>query len=362
MANESAGGVDAAAWDALATHAAQPNPFLERFAAEPFFGLGRGAPRPVAVRAGGEAVGLAMLTEARGYARLPLRHVTSWCHPHLFDATPLVRRGAEAAFAHGLLDWLGARDGARFAHLTQLREGPVAAAIRAAAGERGLRAETVHTAARPFLDLTGYAGFEDYLARAVSPRTRKSVRRLRRRLAERGVVTLATLAPGEDAGPWLDAFFAAEHAGWKGAMASSLTANPGERAAFASMATTAHARGRLIASQLRVDGQPVAHALDLRAGGGAFALKTAFDPAWSDASPGVLLEAALIERGLRDARAGGPVWIDSCAAEGHDVLSRLWPETRPLIQLLVERPGAAASAAYTVVRGLERMSERRRRA
>ena len=353
--------VDADAWDALAADAGEPNPFLERFALAPFARLGAGPLRLVCVWEGPDLLGLAALTTARGYARLPIRHAASWRHPHLFDATPLVRRGAEAAFARGLLAWLDQAAGVRFAHLSRMRHGAVACAVQAEAARTGRASAVVEVSARPYLPLARYGCYERYLAEAVGSATRKSVRRVRRRLDARGAVTVAALGPGEDARPWLDAFADAEHGGWKGAAGTSLRAKPGEHAAFAAMARAAHARGRLAAHQLRVGGRPVAHALDLRAGGGAFALKAAYDEAWAAHAPGVALDAALIERGIAKAHACGPAWIDSCAAQNHDVLGRLWPETRPLLQLLVARRGVANGSAYRLARGLERAGELRRK-
>ena len=353
--------IDADAWDALAADADEPNPFLERFALAPFERLGAGPLRLVGVWEGADLLGLAALTTTRGYARLPIRHAASWRHPHLFDATPLVRRGAEAAFARGLLAWLDQASGVRFAHLSRMRHGVVTGAIQAEAARTGQASSVVEVSERPYLPLAGYADYETYLAEAVGSATRKSVRRVRRRLEAQGTVALHALAPGEDAAPWIAAFAEAEHGGWKGAAGTSLRARPDEYAAFEAMALAAHARGRLSAHQLRLDGAPVAHALDLRAQDGAFALKAAYDEAWADHAPGVALDAALIERGIEEARAGGPAWIDSCAAQGHDVLSRLWPETRPLLQLLVARRGVANGSAYKLARGLERAGELRRK-
>lgn len=350
------------AWDALAANAVQPNPFLERFALAPFASQGSGPLRLLGVREGSTLIGLAALTDARGYARLPIRHAASWRHPHLFDATPLVMPGAEHAFARGLFAWLDEAAGsARFLHLTHLRAGPVADALMAVAGEEGRRCEVVASEDRPFLPWDRWRDFDAYLQDAVGSGTRKSVRRRRRQLEARGTVTLAVLGPGEDARLWIDAFARAEHAGWKGAAGTSLASRPDERAAFAAMATAAHERGRLVAAQLRVDGEAVAHTLDLRAQDGAFCLKIASEPQWDDHAPGVLMEAALIERGMGLAGAGGPRWADSCAAAGHDVLSRLWPETRPLLQLAIERRGHANRVVYRAARGLERLSGMRRR-
>ncbi len=136
---------------------------------------------------------------------------------------------------------------------------------------------------------------------------------------------------------------------------------PAEAEAFEAMALSAHAAGRLRIARLLIDGAPAAHAVDVTAGvigkgGGVFSLKTAFDEAWAEHSPGFLLEVALIE----DALAEPGRWTDSCAGEGNDAVARLWPETRDLLQILVGRPGARGWALFGAARGLERASARMR--
>ena len=349
------------AWAALAGAATRPNPLLAPGALLPFASLGQPGARLLRIRDEGRLVGLVPLAPARGYAKLPVRHTQSFVHPHLLDATPLVAAGEEAAFARGLFAWLDADEGAgRFLPLSRLSEGAVSDALAAVAAEEGRGFAVTERYQRPLLALDPGKSWDDVLAAEIGPKTRKAYRRLGRRLAERGEVTLAVAAPGEPARPWLDRFFAAEHASWKGREGSSLAARPAEAAAFAALAEAAHARGGLRIAELQVDGQPIAHAVDLLQHPGGFALKTAFDEAWSAYSPGFLLEMRLIEDALVRA-AGGLAWLDSCAAPGHPTLSRIWPGRQGVLQVLIERRGRRNAAAFRGVRALELLSAARRR-
>ena len=60
---------------------------------------------------------------------------------------------------------------------------------------------------------------------------------------------------------------------------------------------------------------------------GVFSFKTAFDEQLSRFSPGLLLQIENLAPLARDDIA----WADSCAAEGHSMIERLWREKRPIV-------------------------------
>jgi CelD/BcsL family acetyltransferase involved in cellulose biosynthesis len=72
---------------------------------------------------------------------------------------------------------------------------------------------------------------------------------------------------------------------------------------------------------LRLDGRPIAAGLVLKAGDRAFYWKTAYDEAHADASPGVQLTLA---HSRRLAETAGLTLVDSCAAEDHPMIGRVW--------------------------------------
>lgn len=338
----------------------QENPFLEPLFLAPFAAVAGGGAYLFRVRDDRGLLGLLPLCPARRYARLPIRHARTATHPHLFDATPLVREGAERAFAEALLTWT-ARGAGAFLHLTHLREGPVLDALLAAARERGRPAAIVHRRRRPYLPANAATDLDDYLAHHVGPRTRKSYRRLARKAASAGL-TAEHDPPAGNAEAWIEGFLAMEAAGWKGRAGTAILSDPAESQAFRAFARAASAAGRLRISRLTLgvglDNVPVAYAVDVTSGGadggGVFSLKIAYDEAYADHSPGFLLEVALIERALEEPGR----WTDSCAGPDQDALARLWPETRGLVQVLIAGEGVRAAAAYAVVRALERASDR----
>src|SRR3546814_16515469 len=92
----------AAAWDALAAEASEPNPFVERWCLQSALHLldPERQARLVLVRDGsaGPVIGVMPLAAATHYGRLPLRHVTGRAHPNHFLGLPPVRAGFERLF------------------------------------------------------------------------------------------------------------------------------------------------------------------------------------------------------------------------------------------------------------------------
>src|SRR3546814_11122891 len=92
----------AAAWDALAAEASEPNPFVERWCLQSALHLldPERQARLVLVRHGsaGPVIGVMPLAAATHYVRLPLRHVTGWATPNHFLGLPPVRAGFDRLF------------------------------------------------------------------------------------------------------------------------------------------------------------------------------------------------------------------------------------------------------------------------
>lgn len=292
-------------WADLCTRA-EPNPFAEPGFLLPLLTYQR--PRRLKfahVRdEGGRLIGFAALTlPLAGLARV-------WMSPYAaLPAAALDRDEAPAALA-ALMALL--RERTRLVALVWPlveRGGPLAAALGASGGPLRL----VGRPRRAALRLAGPGAFEASL----NPKRRSKWARQARKLAALGRLEETS---GEDA---TEAFFAVERGGWKGARGTALADEPA-RLAFARAALEAFARaGRLDALALRLDGVPVAAGLVLIAGPRAFYWKTAYDEAYAEASPGVQLTLA---HSRRLASTPGLTLVDSCAAEDHPMIGRVWSD------------------------------------
>ena len=161
-----------------------------------------------------------------------------------------------------------------------------------------------------------------------SNKHQKEMRRLERRLADRGRVEYVAMANGNASTEWIDRFLALEASGWKGREGSAIATNDQSRAFFMSAASEALRCGRLQMLALELDGVPIAMKCNFLAGTGAFAFKIAYDERYAEFSPGVLLELF----NMRHLAAACPQveWMDSCARADHPMITRLWADRRPI--------------------------------
>src|SRR5579872_709970 len=252
-------------------------------------------------------------------------------------ALALDRDGAAVAFEAAAL-WLSKMrpSVAGLQVPTLAAHGPTAALIEGFAGRRSLTFIAHNPRQRAVL----YAARDGQkrLDAALPGKRLKEWRRLRRRFGERGGLVFRS-AQGAEAAQAADAFLALEPRNWKGRAGAPLNAEPG-RAAFARSALAAlAAEGKLRIDSLECAGAPAAMGLILLSQDRAFYWKTAYDEAFAEFSPGVLLTLDISRKQQDDPRIAA---TDSCAIEGHPMIERLWPQRLELVDRLdALRPGGA---------------------
>ena len=339
-----------AQWEALVADAAEPNPFFEPWFLIPSLEhLGSASCRIAVFEQGDRLAGLLPLARPRSYYGYPVPHAATWLHDNAFCGAPLIARGSERAFWRALLEAFDNRPGAAlFLHLPELpADGAAACALDAVLDEQGRRAVTVDDASRAMLasDLDA----EEYLAHSMSAKKRKELRRQHKRLSEEGELTFERVEGAAGIGQWIEDFLTLESAGWKGEAGSALDHSNATRATFTDALTGAAQANRLERLALRLDGKPIAMLANFIAPPAAFSFKTAFDERYSRFSPGLLLQLenlALLER-------GGIAWSDSCAAQGHSMIERIWREKRRIVSRNIAIGGTARQAAFAALMAYE---------
>lgn len=333
-------GIDAmlaAEIDALAHRAAEPNPFHEAWMLDAALRHLAGPPMTLLLMrdADDALVGLWPLRRCSRFRGLPLPTLESWQHDYLFLGSPLLAADCLAPALEALLDWLAGAHGPRILQVRAVRaDGPVAIALdRAIAARRRVAAYVAHYE-RALLRVGASAD--------VSGKHRKELRRLERRLAERGDVGYRALRAGDDAEPWIERFLAVEAGGWKGSDGTALASRDGDRAFFVQACREVHRHGRLRLFEMTLDGAPIAVKCNFAAGDGAFMFKIGYDERYAKYSPGLLLE--LFAMDAAPATGDGTAWVDSCARGGHFMAERLWPERRRLADYTISARGALARA------------------
>lgn len=267
-------------------------------------------------------------------------------HRYCFLCEPLLRPGREAEVAETFVTWLHQR---RFRWPLLRLCGLDGNGLWLPRLEAALEAGRVHfrrtrTLQRALLRTGG--DLQAYLAH-IPAKKRREYRRLRERLAEQGELRVDVLQPGAaDLQVWLDQFVTLEARGWKGREGTALGSRPACRQFFEETAHSFHQRGRLMMLRMTLDGRPLAMSCDFLGPPGRYAFKTAYDEDYSRYAPGVLLElenaCLAFESGLQ--------WLDSCAAPDNEMINRIYPDRRTLVDLTVCPLGAARGVLWLAAR------------
>jgi CelD/BcsL family acetyltransferase involved in cellulose biosynthesis len=335
--NETAAAEHVAAWEDLARHSLEPNPFYEPWMLLPawrIFG-----------RNGKVSLVFIYLDDPKNPAPLlcgffPLQRrrckgvplLALWRHMHCFLGTPLLRKEQAAECLRALLDWArNSRQGASLLELNLVSgEGPFHRLLTDVLHEKGSLTFVEESYTRAFWKPREDA--ESYLRMALSSGGRQDFRRKRKRLAECGRLESRVLEAEKDLDDWISRFLDLEASGWKGQMSTALAANPTEREYFTEIARSGFRRGQLQMLGLFLDDKPIALKVNFLAGDGAFVFKPAYDESYSRFSPGALVELDNMELCHRQP----PVrWMDSCTAADSPMWNRLWMDRRPVRTLLV---------------------------
>jgi CelD/BcsL family acetyltransferase involved in cellulose biosynthesis len=236
------------------------------------------------------------------------------------------RDSAAAAF-DAATEWLDRKR--RVAGLfvpTLAAEGETARLLEGFTAHRALRLAKINPRQRAIL----YAATD--FERTLSGKRAAKLRRQRRRLSASGPLVFRSAQTGAALEAAAEAFLALEPKSWKGRGGAPLAADPG-RAAFARCALAAlAAEGKLRIDSLDLAGAPIAMAVLLSSNDRAFYWKTAYDEAFAEFSPGVLLALDVSRKQQGEPNIAA---IDSCAIEGHPMIERLWPQRLDLVDCLV---------------------------
>ena len=293
---------------------------------------------------GADIVGLLPVRAPRGVLALPV--ATVWAHRHAFETTPPLRKGAAEAFFDDLFGWLGRH---RIAVLRWPRlplEGNVADMLTQYLRRTGRKFSIVAGHPRPLLDAQAVRSGQDQVA---SHKRRRKVERCRRRLMELGTLTFRSFDELPDADQWAADFLRLEASGWKGETGTrtALACREPDRLFFLRVFKTAARKKRLLAYCLRLDGHPIAMALNFRSGEGVWAYKTAYDQRYARYGPGAMVEvdgtfAMLADPTIR--------WVDSCSDGDNELLREIWPGRRRVGEMVIAvRPGSWAGVASVFI-------------
>ncbi len=247
------------AWQALSRAAVEPNPFFEPWALQPAIEhFDSGEVRLLLVERPGsdgamQLVGFAPVFERRAMLGL-LRIRQVWTQTECYLGTPLVHADCVHEAATAVASWL--TDGSIGRIERMHSAGPVAHAMLDAAPELRIESCALDRYSRALCDTAAAADATAYLARSISNKHRKELRRQHNRLAEiADGAPIVLLTEGGELDAWIDEFLALEAKGWK-AGGAALRTKPGAEAWFRAMCRRAWDEGRLEFLALRSGTRP----------------------------------------------------------------------------------------------------------
>lgn len=319
------------AWEDLAAHALEANPFYEHWILLPALkeqGEEAGF-RCVLVWEGERLIGLFPFERKLKFRGLPATTLTSWRHSAYLLCTPLVRAGRAVECLQALFAWLPT-EGA----IAEFRYLPCDGGFHSALADatRTFACSVVPTAGFSRALLRKSADAESYMQASMSGQLRRQLRRNERRLGERSGFAYRVIGPGGDIGAEIERFLLLEASGWKGQAGGALASSDAGRRFGREVLGEAHRRGRLHVVGIDCDGRPVARRVTILAGEGSYAFRTAYDEAYAAYSPGVLAEALCLREFHR---LDGVQWMDSYTDPDNPTVNRMWRERRAMQSIAV---------------------------
>jgi CelD/BcsL family acetyltransferase involved in cellulose biosynthesis len=335
-----------APWRELAARAAESNVFYDpgfALAAAPVFGRNVEVVLVWSADTPRRLVGLfPFAVAARRYGvKLPL--MVGWTHPFAPLGTPLIDRDACANVIAAFLDHVAADDTLpKLLLLPLLNEGgPVAGALRSALLRNGGACVPFDRHQRALLKPE--TGWEGYLDRAIGHKRRKELRRQRHRLADSGPLSFVMATTPSEIMPTLQDFLTLESCGWKGRAGTAMAQHPDILRFVETAIGALAASGQVRIARLCCQSQPIACALTLTSGAGAWGWKIAFDERFASGSPGVQIYLDLTEALLADPTIA---FVDSCATPDHPMIDHIWRERLDMADwLIAPAPGATFGLA-----------------
>lgn len=268
--------------------------------------------------AGPQLAGLAPFVRTRVLG-LPFSAVQIWKQEQIFDATPLLRQGMAESAWQAIIQFLKSEK-FRFLELdTVSAESQFGELVELTASQLAgmFRKKTFERAA-----IVPMESADAYRKQSMSSSLRKKLRRLFRRLEDKGTITFESSSSSSNYKQLAEQFLSLEQSGWKGKNGTALASNKSTADFFEEFVALSDARRKLRFLTMRLDDQPIAMLVDIQSGRQVFAYKTTFDETYKPFSPGMQIEIENIETLHRDQIE----LADSCTSSDESIMTRVWSE------------------------------------
>lgn len=282
-------------WDALVERAG--NSLFSRHLFQRIW-LDNFAPRDrlriLTVQQGDVLLGILPLIERRtSLYRIPVTELSSVANAHSCRSDLIAAPADALVVADAVVGHLRADPSWDVVRLVDVPELGAARAILRAACAQQLPTGTWPSTNSPYMELPSTY---ETCAGGLQAKFKANLRRRRRKLAEKGAVTVERVRGGDLLDAKLEEGFALEQSGWKGERGTAMAQDKPTRGFYTELAREAAARGLLELFYLRLDGRAVAFQYALRHDGRYLLLKPGYDEGLRECSPGQLLMEDVLTR------------------------------------------------------------------
>jgi CelD/BcsL family acetyltransferase involved in cellulose biosynthesis len=271
----------------------------------------------------------------------------------LYDlsGSPLIRATDASGVVMAILEHLRSSENAlRVLMLRNLQaEGPVWAALQAAAAAGSISFDILERWERALLDKAVCSDAEGYLSGALSSSSRKRLRSKRKALEQHGALVLTVHSVSETIDEPFERFMDLEASGWKGRDGTALVQKPADAAYVRSVIKDMAALDRAFVAEMRIGDRAIASGLFLRCASEVFFWKTAYDDSLAKQSPGVIFDMMLTEWLYRQE------WferLDTGSDNSVDPETLIWKQRRPMANVVLSLDPGSLSGRL-VVAGLK---------
>ena len=350
----STGGIDARfvqEWQSLAQNAAFANPFFEHW----FLNQALGSfeqydtvyllvARDVATR---QMVGLVPIVKKLEYRKIPLPYFQTWIHPFCFNGIPLIARDWTTAFYEAAAAWIDtSSENARFLQLlAHPYSPPIKSVIDDGFGSSRVFVQNVFE--RTYLEkkFPALDTFDGYFKKTISSKHRSNLRRMKRRLGDKGKLTLGEM---KITNHLIEDYLSLEKRGWKNPKNHGLK---NDQVAIndqfiKSLLLNGAQDGRVYCRGMKIDGRPIAMSFQFMGNDHIAGFKTVYDETYAAYSPSVHVLMDVIKDYFKDPTIKS---FDSCSQAGNSLLMRLLSDRLPIAQLNLTQSNRLDRALMSVL-------------
>lgn len=259
--------------------------------------------------------------------KIPVKHISTLIHDHIASLHPIIHRDYAGQAVRLLIDWLEKKSPGHIAALRQIFKD--SNFYKILVSELDIRGKKFSEKIFERAVMKKAPEGSDYLRMQMSGKKLKKLRRYNKQLAQRGTLEHTVVTTAQDVGKFLENFYRLEKSSWKGGAGTALASKSHDENFFSEMALNFAQTGNICFMALVFNGKPVAMQCNFSFGSTLFAYKTAYDPAFSKYSPGILLEIEMMQYFQKNKNL---LTADSCSKSGSYIES-IWKERKEMANI-----------------------------